>query len=106
MNDFCGLFVRARRELVRSLRAQGDRAAFDPVFRRLWPLLRGFAGRFLPLEEADDVAQMAREGGERLGDALLVADIGHHAAKDGQSRALGGGHAQPRLVHQREQLVD
>jgi RNA polymerase sigma-70 factor, ECF subfamily len=37
--------------------ARGDRAAFDPVFRRLWPLLRGFAGRFLPLDEADDVAQ-------------------------------------------------
>ena len=39
--------------------ARGDRAAFDPVFRRLWPLLRGFAGRFLPRDEADDVAQEA-----------------------------------------------
>jgi RNA polymerase sigma factor (sigma-70 family) len=39
--------------------ARGDRAAFDPLFRRLWPLLRGFAGRCLPLEEADDVAQEA-----------------------------------------------
>ncbi len=39
--------------------ARGDRAAFDPAFRRLWPLLRGFAARFLPRDEADDVAQEA-----------------------------------------------
>ena len=39
--------------------ARGDRSAFDPVFRRLWPLLRGFARRFLPEAEADDVAQEA-----------------------------------------------
>lgn len=39
--------------------ARGDRAAFDPVFRRLWPLLRGFAARFLPLPEAEDAAQEA-----------------------------------------------
>jgi RNA polymerase sigma-70 factor (ECF subfamily) len=39
--------------------ARGERAAFDPLFRRLWPLLRGFARRFLPAEEADDAAQEA-----------------------------------------------
>ena len=39
--------------------ASGDRGAFDPVFRRLWPLLRGFAGRCLPAAEAEDVAQAA-----------------------------------------------
>ena len=39
--------------------ARGDRAAFDPVFRRLWPLLRGFAARCLPEAEADDAAQEA-----------------------------------------------
>lgn len=39
--------------------ARGERAAFDPLFRRLWPLLRGFARRFLSLEEADDAAQEA-----------------------------------------------
>jgi RNA polymerase sigma-70 factor (ECF subfamily) len=39
--------------------ARGQRAAFDPLFRRLWPLLRGFAGRCLSKEEADDVAQEA-----------------------------------------------
>jgi RNA polymerase sigma-70 factor (ECF subfamily) len=38
---------------------RGERAAFDPLFRRLWPLLRGFARRFLSAEEADDVAQEA-----------------------------------------------
>lgn len=39
--------------------ARGERAAFDPLFRKLWPLLRGFARRFLSAEEADDVAQEA-----------------------------------------------
>jgi RNA polymerase sigma factor (sigma-70 family) len=39
--------------------ARGERAAFDPLFRRLWPLLRGFARRFLSVEEADDAAQEA-----------------------------------------------
>ena len=39
--------------------ARGERAAFDPLFRRLWPLLRGFARRFLQAEEADDTAQEA-----------------------------------------------
>jgi RNA polymerase sigma-70 factor (ECF subfamily) len=39
--------------------AHGERAAFDPLFARLWPLLRGFARRFLPAEEADDAAQEA-----------------------------------------------
>lgn len=39
--------------------ARGDRAAFDPLFRRLWPLLRGFAQRCLPAGEAEDAAQEA-----------------------------------------------
>ncbi len=39
--------------------ARGERAAFDPLFRRLWPLLRGFAARSVPSAEADDVAQEA-----------------------------------------------
>lgn len=39
--------------------ARGDRAAFDPVFERLWPLFRGFAGRCLPPADAEDAAQEA-----------------------------------------------
>jgi RNA polymerase sigma-70 factor, ECF subfamily len=39
--------------------ARGQRAAFDPLFRRLWPLLRGFAARCLPGPDADDAAQEA-----------------------------------------------
>ncbi len=39
--------------------ARGDRAAFDPVFHRVWPLVRGFAARCLPAEEAEDAAQEA-----------------------------------------------
>jgi RNA polymerase sigma-70 factor, ECF subfamily len=37
--------------------ARGERSAFDPLFRRLWPLLRGFALRCLPAGEAEDAAQ-------------------------------------------------
>ncbi len=39
--------------------ARGERTAFDPLFGRLWPLLRGFARRCLPAEEAEDAAQEA-----------------------------------------------
>lgn len=39
--------------------ARGERAAFDPVFRRLWPLVRGFAARCLPAADAEDAAQEA-----------------------------------------------
>ena len=39
--------------------AEGDRTAFDPLYRRLWPLLRGFAARCLPPQEAEDAAQEA-----------------------------------------------
>jgi RNA polymerase sigma-70 factor (ECF subfamily) len=46
-----------QRQIVRL--ADGDRDAFHPVFVRLWPLLRGFAARFLPHEEAEDAAQEA-----------------------------------------------
>jgi RNA polymerase sigma factor (sigma-70 family) len=39
--------------------SRGERAAFDPLFRRLWPLLRAFAARCLPGAggEAEDAAQ-------------------------------------------------
>ena len=53
---------RARREaLQRDLArlADGDRDAFHPVFVCLWPLLRGFVGRYLPAEDAEDAAQEA-----------------------------------------------
>ena len=46
-----------QRDLARL--ADGDRDAFHPVFVRLWPLLRGFAARHLPREEAEDTAQEA-----------------------------------------------
>ena len=39
--------------------ARGDRSAFDPLFRRTWPLVRGFACRALPAAEAEDAAQEA-----------------------------------------------
>ena len=44
--------------LMRRL-AEGDRAAFHPVFETLWPILRRFAARHLPPQEAEDVAQEA-----------------------------------------------
>ena len=50
-----------RAELGRDMRrlADGDRAAFESVFRRLWPLLRDLAARHLPAADAEDAAQRA-----------------------------------------------
>ena len=39
--------------------ADGNRAAFDEVYERVWPLVRGFVGRHLRSGEAEDVAQEA-----------------------------------------------
>jgi RNA polymerase sigma factor (sigma-70 family) len=39
--------------------ADGDRDAFRPVFVRLWPVVRDFARRQVPPEDAEDVAQRA-----------------------------------------------
>jgi len=50
---------RAALQAELSALARGERAAFDPLFRRLWPLLRGFARRCLPAAEAEDAAQEA-----------------------------------------------
>lgn len=51
-----------RRELSELLArlADGDRHAFEPAFVRLWPRVRGFAGRLLKSDhDADDAAQRA-----------------------------------------------
>ena len=52
---------RARAELQNDLTrlADGDRQAFDPVFARLWPVLRSLASRHLPAGDAEDAAQRA-----------------------------------------------
>jgi len=53
---------RARRDVLQrdlARLADGDRDAFHPVFVCLWPLLRGFAGRYLPAPDAEDAAQEA-----------------------------------------------
>ena len=39
--------------------ADGERAAFDPVFEMLWPVLRAYAVRMIGPEEGEDVAQQA-----------------------------------------------
>ena len=39
--------------------ADGDRSAFSPVYQALWPVLRAFVGRQLPMPESEDAAQEA-----------------------------------------------
>ena len=39
--------------------ADGDRAAFDPVFETLWPVLRAFCVRAVGVADAEDAAQAA-----------------------------------------------
>ena len=48
-------------------------------------------------------AHVGAEGGERLLDALLVADVGVDGGEDGQAAALVGGDGQAGLGHQAEQ---
>src|SRR5262245_13587277 len=52
---------RARKELqTMMLRlADGDRAAMEPVFAAVWPIVRRFAARALGGSDADDTAQEA-----------------------------------------------
>jgi hypothetical protein len=42
--------------------AEGDRAAFLPVYQSLWPVLRAFVVRQLPLGDAEDVALLGLMG--------------------------------------------
>lgn len=53
---------RDERERLRSQMAEladGNREAFDGVYARAWPLVRGFVARHLRPAEAEDVAQEA-----------------------------------------------
>jgi hypothetical protein len=61
------------------------------------------AARIGGADEAHDVHEVAREGRQRLGDALLVADVGHHPAVDRQPRPVRGRDAKPGLVHEDEE---
>ena len=55
------------------------------------------------LDDPGDRAEVARERRERLGDRLLVADVGEDVAEDRQPRAGRGRDVEPGLVHEREQ---
>ena len=55
------------------------------------------------LDDADDRAQVAGERRERLGDRLLVADVGEDVAPDRQPAARFGRHVEAGLVHQAEE---
>ena len=53
---------RHEREWLRSQMAEladGNRAVFEAVYERVWPLVRGFVGRHLAPADADDAAQDA-----------------------------------------------
>jgi len=63
--------------------ADGERAAFQPLFDALWPVLLSFASRTLePLADAEDAAQQAM-----LKVFSRIADFDR--ARDGVSWALG-----------------
>ena len=51
----------ARAQLQRDMvsLADGDRSAFSPMYRVLWPVLRIFVSRQLPAPDSEDVAQEA-----------------------------------------------
>jgi RNA polymerase sigma factor (sigma-70 family) len=41
--------------------SEGDRAAFGPLFRALWPVVRAYCERLVPPADADDAAQASLE---------------------------------------------
>ena len=55
------------------------------------------------LDDPGDGAEMTRERRERLGDRLLVADVGEDVAQDRQAAARLGRHVEAGLVHERQQ---
>ena len=57
--------------------ADGDRSAFDPLYRGTRPLLDSFARRLLPTkDEAEDAAQQALLTGGLIGMALALTLAG------------------------------
>ncbi len=63
--------------------ADGDRDAFAPLFDRLWPTVRAFAGRVLGHDaDADDVAQRALV-------SVFARASEYDATRDGVAWALG-----------------
>ena len=60
------------------------------------PRSRGF-------QEAHHVAEVAGEGRQGLGDALLVTDVGQHPPEDRHAGAAGGRDPEAGLVHEGEQ---
>ena len=54
------------------------------------------------LQHPDDVAHMGGEGGQGLGDGLLVPDVRQDPVEDPDGAAVGGGDVQTALSHQRE----
>ena len=55
------------------------------------------------LDDPDDRTQVPGEGGQRLGDRLLVADVGEDVAEDRQRGAGRRGDVQAGLVHEAQQ---
>jgi RNA polymerase sigma-70 factor (ECF subfamily) len=74
---------RGRADLQRHMTAlaRGDRAAFEPVYAALLPLLRAFAARLLPSVDAEDAAQEALI-------KIFARASGFDAARDATSWAL------------------
>ncbi|HET6582673.1 MAG TPA: sigma-70 family RNA polymerase sigma factor [Nannocystaceae bacterium] len=77
--------------------ADGDRDAFAPLFDRLWPLVRAFAGRVLGHDaDADDVAQRALV-------SVFARASEYDPARDGVAWALGIAGWECRTVRRRAQ---
>ena len=81
----------------------GERRALGRVGPRAQLVEQDEGARASRLDDPDDRAEVTREGRERLGDRLLVADIGEEVAPDREPAARLGRHVQTGLVHQAEQ---
>ena len=76
---------RAPRFFSSSREGPGKRSAFRRVCARSQLVEKHEGAGSGPFQQVDDVSHVAAEGGERLLDALLVADVGEHFFEDRQA---------------------
>ena len=88
-------FVSSSRSMMARARAEPSSGSVPAPSSSRRTRLFGVGG----LQDADDVRHVAAEGGKRLLDALLVADVRVDRVEDGQAAAGVGGNGQAGLGH-------
>ena len=89
--------------LQRSQESHGQGGALRGICTRTQFIEKSQRCRALPLQDGDDIPEVARKGAQRLLDALLVADVGADGLQNGKYAFSPGRDVQPALRHRRKQ---